>query len=185
MSSTIIRSDRIKCKLKTTKDGIVKVQVRVEDRTAFLDAVSKFIMYMSSFEMDPYIWCLDDNEKTMLSVDRTIDFLNIVNDIPYDVSCVSNEVYEEIKLARLEINSFLDRSHDCLYSYEFNFINDLHNVSAILVTLESCIKHKGFHHIPYTFIERLGLNYFSFIALDSFLLAKKALEYFDEWKWVR
>lgn len=174
--------------LHASKVGVANVQVQVIDRTAFLDAVSKFIIYISSFEMDSYIWNLDDVEQAKLSAESIQSFISIVDDIPYDLSGVSNEVFEEIKAARLEISSLLDRSYDCVYEYDFNITPELGDIPAILVDLESHKKHKGFYSIPRSpekIIERLGISYFSFIALDSFALVRKALEYYDEWKWVR
>lgn len=188
MSSTIVRSNRIKCKLTASKEGTASVQVQVVDRTAFLDAVSKFIIYMSSFEMDSYIWCLDDVEQAKLSAERIQSFISIVDDIPYDLSGVSNEVFEEIKSARLELSSLLDRSYNCVYEYDFNLTPELDDIPVLLTELESHRKHKGFYSIPRSpekTIERLGISYFSFIALDSFALMRNNLEYYDEWKWVR
>lgn len=174
MKNTIIRSDRIRCKI-AYGDGDnpnVSVKVDVVDRTKFLDAISKFMIYASTFEMDSYIWTLDDVDKVELAVERIKSFIEQEPNIPYSLDGVSNELYKEIRDIRVDLNDDLEKSFDGLTTLGF-YASDLDKLPNMMVQLEMMKENQE--------DVKAGATYLAFIAVDCYALIKKAFDCFDLW----
>lgn len=183
MENTIIRNNRIKCIVTPpSANGIVHVGVEVTNRESFLDAVSKFILYVSDFKNDEYTKNLDFKDKVELTVDYVNSFVRAIDDIPYNLDGVSNEVYEEIKKHRIDLYELLSKYPDTsVLGYSFNK-ETLDTLSTELVELDYSEVEENAFPVPNTGLKRLGITYSSFIALDSLSLVSKVFTYSDKWQ---